>query len=328
MVVLVVGANGQLGSEVCRRLVAGGHEVRGSVRRRERAAGLGLDGVALVEADLARSPDLDGLLADVEALVLTANTAAPRAGDDVSAFTRGASRLVTEAGRRGLRRLVLPSIAESPVEAAVPFAAERRALETQVRAEVPDSVVLRFPPFMECWLALVGSSVPLRGEPGATIGRPSPFLRRFRSVTGTSVERRGLMLVPGPTTARQAFIAVADAAAACVAAVDRPALGGSTVEVGGPQVLTWDEVASIFARHLGRPVRAVSTPAGVFAAAAAVLRPVAEVPSRTMGLNRYLGSSESAWEPGGGVLDPASMTTVDEFIAAKAVLPETLPTVV
>ena len=29
---------------------------------------------------------------------------------------------------------------------------------------MPDSVVLRFPPFMEVWLALVGSSLPLRGE--------------------------------------------------------------------------------------------------------------------------------------------------------------------
>jgi uncharacterized protein YbjT (DUF2867 family) len=182
---------------------------------------------------------------------------------------------------------------------------------------------------MECWLALVGSSLPLRGEPHATIGRPSPFLRKFRSVTGSTVEKRGLMLVPGPTTHRQAFISVADAAAACVAAVDREDLSGRTIDVAGPEVLTWVEVARIFSEVLGRPVRAVSTPTAVFAALSALMRPVAAVPSRTMALNRYVGASETGWtEPGGGLVDPSTMTTVQRFLRSKAALPAVSPTVV
>ncbi|HET6967641.1 MAG TPA: hypothetical protein VFI44_05160 [Ornithinibacter sp.] len=190
-------------------------------------------------------------------------------------------------------------------------------------------MILRFPPFMECWLALVGSSLPLRGEPNATIGRPSPFLRRFRRATGSMVEARGMMLVPGPTSHRQAFIAVPDVAAACVAAVSRADLGGRTIEVAGPEVLSWVDVAETFSRVLGRRVRAVSTPAGVFAVAAAVLRPVAPVPSRTMALNRFMGASETVWEPpGGGLVDPSTMTTVEEFLGRKAALPAALPVVV
>ena len=57
----------------------------------------------------------------------------------------------------------------------------KRDLEKKLLRKASASWVLRLPPFMESWFALVGSSLPLRGEPNATIGRPSPFLRRFRS---------------------------------------------------------------------------------------------------------------------------------------------------
>ena len=326
MNVLVVGANGQLGAACCRALLADGRSVRRSVR--SVARGARLDGVELVEADLARDPDLDALLRGIETLVITANVAAPRAGDDPARFIEGEHRLIDTAGRLGVSRIVLPSLPKSSVDEKVPIAAARRLLEQRVMAAVPGSVVLRFPPFMEVWLALVGSSLPLRGEPFATIGRPSPFLRTFRRATGSTVEKRGLMLVPGPTSNRQAFIAVDDVAAACAVAVGDEDLAGRTLDVGRPEVLTWVEVADVFSRVLGRRVRPVSTPTAVFAAAAAVLRPFAQVPSATMALNRYMGSSESVWTPGGGgVLDPAAMTTVEQFLRRKAALPAALPVV-
>lgn len=329
MKVLVVGANGQLGAACCRALVGSGHDVRGSVRRLDRAAGLGLDRVELVEADLATGPDLTALLDGVDAVVLTANAVAPRAGDDTDAFSRGVRALVETSGSAGVERIVLPSLPVTDIDDDVPLAAERRRIERAVLTAVPGSVILQLPPFMEVWLALVGSEIPLRGEPNATIGRPSPFLQRFRRATGTMVERRGMLLVPGPTSHRHAFITVPDAAAALAAAVARPDLAGQTLEVGGPQVLSWNEVAEIFSRLLGRRVRALSTPTAVFAVAAAVLRPIAPTPSRTMALNRFLGASEAPWTPGGGgLLDPADMTTVEEFLTAKLALPATLPTVV
>lgn len=326
MDVLVVGANGQLGAACCRRLVAAGHPVRGSVRSLDRAAGL--DGVELEVADLATDLDLDPLLSGVESLIITANTAAPRAGDDPARFIAGEHRLIDAAARAGVSRIVLPSVPATQVDAHVPIAADRRGLEEHVRSAVPGSVILRLPPFMEVWLALVGSSLPLRGEQHATIGRPSPFLRRFRAATGSTVEQRGLMLVPGPVTHRQAFIAVPDAAAACIAAVGRDDLAGRTIDVAGPQVLTWVEVAEVFSDVLGRRIRAVSTPAAVFAVMAAVLRPIAPVPSQTMALNRYMGSSETAWtDAGGGLVDGSSMTTVEQFLRTKAALPAALPVV-
>lgn len=252
MEVLVVGANGQLGAACCRTLLAQEHRVRGSVRSLDRA--VGLDGIDVSVADLAGDLDLDSLLSGVEAVIITANNAAPRAGDDAARFIQGEHRLIDSAGRLGVQRIVLPSVPATHLDAHVPLAAERRRLEEAVRSAVPGSVILRLPPFMEVWLALVGSSLPLRGERHATIGRPSPFLRRYRQVTGSAVEKHGLMLVPGPATHQQAFIAVADAAAACVAATGRDDLAGQTIDVPGPEVLTWVASLAPFSEgsHTGR----------------------------------------------------------------------------
>lgn len=325
MKVLVVGANGQLGAACCRLLAASGYDVRGSVRDLARARGLDLEGVELVQFDVTTRADPRLVLRGVDAVVLTANSAVPRRGDSPSDFARGVTRLVDEVSRTGVQRVVLPSIGPSDVDEQVPLVAERRRLETQVLAACPGSVVLRLPPFMECWLALAGSSIPLRGERNATIGRPSPFLRAFRRATSTLVERRGILLVPGPRSARQSFISIADVATAVVATISRPELAGQVIEVAGPEVLTWAQVASSFSQALGRRVRIVSTPAAVYATAATLLAPVAPVPSRTMALNRFVAASQSDWSPpGGGLVDPAQMTTLDQFLAAKMALPARL----
>jgi uncharacterized protein YbjT (DUF2867 family) len=330
MVVLVLGGNGQLGAACCAELRRRGVDVRASVRTAGRGAALAGQGVEVVELDLTAGADARrGVLEGAECVILSANAVVPRRGDRPERVDGALAALVDDAEAAGVRRLVLPSIPVTTADDAVPFARSRRELEHRVLTSSLESWVLRFPPFMECWFALVGSCVPLRGEPNATIGRPSPFLRTFRRGTGRLVEDRGLMLVPGPASRRHAFISVADAARACAEAAVHPQGGApEPVEVAGPEVLSWNDVAAVFGTVLGRRVRVVTTPEPVFATAARVLAPVADVPARTMALNRYLAAGESPWTTaGGGLVDPATMTRVEDFLRAKAALPDTLPVV-
>jgi uncharacterized protein YbjT (DUF2867 family) len=328
MVDMVVGGNGQLGSACAEGLLAQGREVRVSVRDRARAGRVEGRGAEVVLLDVTDPGQRRRALRDVDVLVLSANAVAPRAGDDPAAFDRGLSALADEALSAGVRRVVLPSVPVSDEDRRVPPMRAKRHLEDQLAAGLAESWILRFPPFMESWFALVGSSLPLRGEPNATVGRPSPFLRRFRAMTGSLVEDRGLMLVPGPPTHRHAFISVHDAARACVAAAvqDGPA-PTAPVDVGGPEVLSWRDVAALFAEVLHRRVRVVATPPVVYAAVARALASVAPVPSRTMAMNCYLGRSESPYAvPGGGLVDPAAMLTAEEFLRRKAALsPDLIP---
>jgi len=324
MVVMVVGGNGQLGSACCAELLRRGVPVRASVREAGRGTTLQHAGVDLVELDLTSGSDARRrALEGAECVILSANAVAPRPGDRPALVDRATVELVADAEAAGVRRVVLPSVPVTGADDSVPLARGRRELEQRLLGSPMQPWVLRLPPFMDVWLALVGSSVPLRGEEHATIGRPSPFLRRFRRATGRLVEDRGVMLVPGPATHRHAFIAVADAARATVEAALRPEVPPRPVEVGGPEILTWDDVAAVYADVLGRRVRVVTTPAVVFAAAARLLAPVADVPARTMALNRYLAESETPWtDAGGGLVDPATMTRVESFLRAKAALPD------
>ena len=133
------------------------------------------------------------------------------------------------------------------------------------------------------------------------------------------------MLVAGPASGRNAFITVADASAALVAALEAPTPPAAVVEVGGPEVLTWQQVADVYSEVLGRRVRVVTTRGVVFGVLSTVLAPVAPVPAATFGLNRYLAVTETPWPAGGGLVDPATMTTVRDFLTAKAALPATQP---
>jgi hypothetical protein len=108
-------------------------------------------------------------------------------------------------------------------------------------------------------------------------------------------------------------------ARACAEVVERPDLAGQDLEVGGPEVLTWTGVADEFGRVVGRRVRTVSTPGAVYGVMAKALAPFAPVPSATMGLNQMVAVMETPWSPGGGgLLDPAAMTTVRAFLEGKA----------
>jgi uncharacterized protein YbjT (DUF2867 family) len=321
VLVAVVGANGQLGLQCVRELVRRGHHVRGLVRRVERAGHLGAAGAEVVEADPAAGAGLRRALEGADAVVMTANSAAPRAGETPARIHRDLKRVVSEAGAASVRRFCLASTAKAPLDPAVPLGQNKRDLEQLLLDGPMEPAVLRFAPFTEVWLALVGSSVPVRGEAHATVNRPSPFMRRFRTATARLVEERGVMLVPGSPRHRNAFIAVPDAARACAEAVERREATG-VVEVGGPEVMTWQEVADEYAEVLGRRVRILSTPGPVYAALSAATRRVAATPSAVFALNRLVATLETPWSPGGGgLVDPTTMMPVRRLLETKAGLP-------
>jgi uncharacterized protein YbjT (DUF2867 family) len=322
-VILVVGATGQLGSLVVRRLREEGKQVRAMVRDPASASDLAATGAELAVADLGRPGTLDQALDGVDAVVATANAIAPiRRSDSAAVVDVGYAELVRRAERAGVRRFVLASVPETPLDQAVPVARSKRRTEQLLAASGLSWVSLRMPPFSEVWLALVGSEIPLRGEQRTTLGRAYPTLRRFHRVTGRTIERRGVMVVPGPSSARQAFLSVHDAAAGLTGAVRRDA-GEGPVDLGGPESLSWTDVAGIYERVLGRRVRVVSQPPGTFAVGQRVLAPVAPALAGVMGLNRLIATSETDWETTetAARLGLRRRRTVEEILREKAALP-------
>ena len=289
MVVTVLGGNGQLGAACCAEARPPGrpgprHGPRRTPRRGDSRADVVM--LDLTAGSAARRRALDGS----DCVILTANGVAPRAGGPARRSWTG--RWWSRRRRRGDRRTTTGAPLDTRHARSTTRCRSRAAAgsSSDRSLESPlESWVLRLPPFMETWLALVGSSLPLRGEPHATIGRPSPFLLRFRGATSRLVEDRGVMLVPGPASHRHAFISVGDAARACVEAALRPEGATGPVPVAGPEVLSWNDVAAAFTRVLGRRVRVLTTRPRSSPRQRACSGPFAEAPARTMALNRYLG---------------------------------------
>ena len=321
--ILVVGATGQLGSLIVRELARQGRPVRAMVRQPDTGRDLVEAGAELVDADLLRPDTLDEALRGVRVVIATANVIVPtRRGDTHQGLARGYADLIERAQAAGVQRFVYASVPETPLDDAVPLIRAKRRVEELLTASRMSEVSVRMPPFTEVWLALAGSSVPLRGEPRATVARPYGLLRGFRGLTGRTVERRGLMVVPGSASIRNAFISVHDAARVMVALVDAPEITGP-LDVGGPEVLAWTDVARIFGEVLGRPVRVRTTPVGVFTAGQRLLARIAPSASNVMGLNRLIATAETPWDTTEVArrLGVHPLTTVEQVLREKAALP-------
>lgn len=320
--ILVVGATGQLGTQVVRRLREQGRPVRALVRPGSRVQPLSAAGVELVSGDLRDRDSLAAAVAGVDAVVATANSVAPsRSGDSAAALARGYADLVGLAGAAGVRRFVLASVPATEMDEKVPELRLKRTVERRLESSGLSHLSVRLAPFTEVWLALVGSSIPERGETSGTLQRPYPFLRRFRRLSGRTIEDRGLLMHPGPAERRNAFISVGDVADVLAAAVDATASG--TVEVGGPEILSWTDVADRYADVLGRPVRTVGVPATTYALAQRAMAPVAPSAANVMGMNLMMATNDTAWDTAKTAADLGlgRLHTVHEVLTAKAALP-------
>jgi uncharacterized protein YbjT (DUF2867 family) len=322
--VLVVGATGQLGTAVVRRLSRRGVPIRALVRPVSAYGHLGLTGAELAFGDLRDSASLQAACRGIQTVVATANAVVPRGGSTFREVEeRGYANLIEACRQQGVRRFVFMSVPVTPQDDRVPTFALKRRIEGALAASGLEAAIFRGSLFMDDWFALIGSSIPLRGAEVHTLRRPFWFSRAFLSAVGHSIERRGIALVPGTGRARHAFIALDDVADFLCAAALAPAAGG-TYSIGGPQVLSWEEVVALFARVLGRSVRSVHTPAAVYWTLSAVLQPFSEAAANLMAMSGVVAEVDTAWdsrEIAGrfGV----TLTGAEDFLRRHAGLPET-----
>jgi uncharacterized protein YbjT (DUF2867 family) len=321
---LVVGATGQVGSEVVRQLSERGEHVRAFVRADSRTGPIeGLANVELVVGDLFDPASVERAVEGCEHVIATANGIAPRRRQDHGRVERQAyPPLIGAARDAGVSRFVFLSSAV-PGHDELPMQRDKRIVEAHLCASGMEYAIVRPGAFMDGWLALVGSSIPLRGEPASTLRRDFWFMRTFRRVTGRLVENRGTMMVNGGPDLRTSFISIRDVARILIACTTHERARNAIIEVGGPEALSWREVADIYGQILDREVRVQTSPAGVLRVVSKLLAPFSPAAANLLALNVALADadmvlpSEPAEELGVGPLD-----RVEIFLKTKAALPE------
>jgi uncharacterized protein YbjT (DUF2867 family) len=224
--ILVVGATGLLGSEICRLLRAEGRPVRGLVRPGSaKEAALREIGVEVVPGDLRSRSSVEEACRGVDTVVSTATAMGSREKGltlrDVDGV--GQMQLVELAKASGVRRFVYVSLSPNLLPSA-PLVRYKRAVERALRATAMRWTILQPSIYMEVWLS-------------------DKLGWDFAS---------GRAMVFGAGTGPMTWISAADVARYAVRALDDPGLANRDLPLAGPEALSPNEVVRIFEELSGR----------------------------------------------------------------------------
>jgi uncharacterized protein YbjT (DUF2867 family) len=225
--ILVVGATGFLGMEICRQLTASHEKVFGLVRKtaaEEKTIILKQWGVQLVEGDLKDRASIKKALQGIDTVISTASSTFSRQdGDSIQTVdNEGQSNLLDEAKAAGVKQFIFVSFSFMPID--FPLQTAKQRAEKKLMASGMIYSIIKPSFFIEAWLS-------------PAIGFDFPNAKAT---------------IYGEGKNKVSWIAITDVAQFTVAAVDSPAAKNKTIEIGGPEALSPLEVVSIFEKTGGK----------------------------------------------------------------------------
>jgi uncharacterized protein YbjT (DUF2867 family) len=224
---LVVGATGDLGAAICRRLRDKGLPVRGLVRTTSdpaRVSDLQLLGVDTVQGNLKDRASLDAACQGVATVITTATiTRSRQPGDTIQNVDQaGQLSLVDAAQAAGVSQVIYVSYSKN-IDTDSPLTSAKRTVEQHLMHSGLTYTILRPSSFMEVWLSpMVGFDYP----------------HAKATIYGTGQHKLS-------------WISRGDVAAFTVAALENPAACNAILELGGPEALSPLEVVRIFEEATG-----------------------------------------------------------------------------
>ena len=239
MTVLLTGGTGFIGPHVSHALRARDVPVRALVRKPSRATRLTAWGVELATGDVTDPASLRAACEGVDVVVHLVAIIRGGADDFERVMTQGTRNVVAAAQEAGARRFVLASALglDERSKDAVPYFGAKWQMEHAVRESGLEHVIFR---------------------PSFVFGRDGGVLPTFVRLA------RYAPLTPiiGPGTQRLQPIWVEDLAQYYAQAVSEPAAANRTFELGGPDVVSWNEFWERLKRVLGVRRPSVHVPFG------------------------------------------------------------------
>src|SRR5215469_12764232 len=236
--VLVVGATGVLGMEVCRQLAAAGKKVTALVRtssQREKVNALHEVGVETVTGDMKDLQSLYQAFQNVDAIISTAtSTISHQQGDSIETVDLAGQLNVAEAASAaGVQHVVFISFPPyPPMTPEFPLRSAKRAVEDRLKSKSFTYTILQPTYFMEIWL-------------GRVLG--------FDCAHAKAV-------IYGEGKNKISWISIKDVAAFAVASIDNPAAHNAVIQLGGPDDLSVLDAVGIFEQESGQTFELQNVP--------------------------------------------------------------------
>ncbi len=246
--ILATGATGFVGRRVVNALRASGRDVRCLVRDPAQASELEALGCELATGDMTDGASLAQAVEGCEVVVHLVAIIRGQAEDFERVMSDGTRSLVSAARDAGVRRFIHMSAlgVSEETKDLVPYYRAKWAMEQAVKGSGLEYVIFR-PSF-------------IFGPGGGAITEFTRLVRLLPAIP-----------VVGSGEQRLQPIFVDDVAQYVDRAVDLPAAANRTFELGGPDVVDWNELWARIARTLGKRRRLVHLPVGFLRAQAAVL---------------------------------------------------------
>lgn len=223
--ILVAGGTGRLGTLLVNRLVNRNLQVRVLTRQPARAEHLVGDLVTAVRGDVRDPATLAPATVGVDVVVSAVHGFTDPHRGSLAAVDRDGNANLIEAAKAAGADLVLMSTvgaaADSPMEL---FRMKHAAEQHAAHSGIPTTIV-QATAFLELWIDLLHQTA-------ARSGRPLVFGRGQNPIN---------------------FVSVADVAAVVDQAVVDPTTRGKTLQIGGPDDLTFDQLAQAVQTAAGRP---------------------------------------------------------------------------
>jgi NADH dehydrogenase len=240
MTILVTGGTGFIGPKVVHALRAQGREVRALVRRPERASQLAGWGAELATGDVTDPASLRAAAEGCTHVIHLVAIIKGKPQDFHRVMTQGTKDLIAASKAAGVERFVLMSAlgTSETTKDLVPYFASKWAMEREVTGSGLEYTIFR-PSFV------------FGGDGGVL----PTFVKQVRYSPVVTVIGSGLQ--------KSQPIWVEDVAEYFARGVDSPQAANRTFELGGPDVVTWNELYLTIAKVLGKRRRLVHVPASV-----------------------------------------------------------------
>jgi uncharacterized protein YbjT (DUF2867 family) len=278
MKVFLTGATGFVGGHLLRRLISDGHTVRALVRAGG-AKPASSPGVETVAGDVVENVGLDEGMKGCDAVVHLVGIIAETRGATFERVHHLGTRNVVEAAKRnGIRRFIQMSALGARADGVAEYQVSKWKGEEAVRQSSIPFCILR---------------------PSLIFGPGDGFVTQMLDVM-----RKAVLVRPVPGSGRPKFrpILIDDVAECFSKALTTPAATGNTIDLGGSEELTLNEVLAEIASWAGIRKPVLHVPMPVMMMAAAVAQSVLPKPPVTLGQLKMLRE--------GSTCDPGAMMRI------------------
>jgi uncharacterized protein YbjT (DUF2867 family) len=258
--VLVVGATGQLGSVITRKLIASGTKVRALARNADKL-GQFAPQAEVAAVDLRDVPRLTEACRGIDQIVATANNNMGSGTNSPSRTDLPAYQNLCAAARNTrVRRLIYVSYRGVAQDAPVDIFRVKWYIEDAIRRSGVPHVMLRPTAFMDVWID---------------------------QLVAKDIREKGVATIFGDGNTVANYIAVDDVAEFAVKILGRPDVVNEAVDAGGPSNVSQNHLATLVERRLKSSGKRRHMPVLAMRLLPPVVRPFNEVAARLITLGLY-----------------------------------------